>query len=99
LIELVKRCKLVVTDSNGLQKEAYFAGKKDIGIMLDTGWKELVECVWNVLKRPFDLKEKLLDVLSKKLQVFLETSMVTVRQVKSWWIYLHNKEWSIEKEA
>ncbi|MDY6905673.1 MAG: UDP-N-acetylglucosamine 2-epimerase (non-hydrolyzing) [Thermodesulfobacteriota bacterium] len=33
----------VITDSGGLQKEAYFAGKECLVLMPDTGWVELVE--------------------------------------------------------
>lgn len=36
----------------GLQKEAYFAGKRAVVIMLDTGWRELVEARWNILADP-----------------------------------------------
>ena len=46
---LVEKCQKVITDSGGLQKEAYFSGKRTIVIMPDTGWKELVESGWNKL--------------------------------------------------
>jgi len=41
--------KKVITDSGGLQKEAYFAGVPALVMMPDTGWIELVEADWNVL--------------------------------------------------
>ena len=41
--------KKVITDSGGLQKEAYVAGVPALVMMPDTGWIELVEADWNVL--------------------------------------------------
>ena len=49
LMGLVKKSWKVITDSGGLQKEAYFAGKRAVVVMPDTGWRELVEIGWNVL--------------------------------------------------
>ncbi len=49
LMGLVKNCHKVITDSGGLQKEAYFAGKRAVVLMPDTGWRELVEAGWNRL--------------------------------------------------
>jgi UDP-GlcNAc3NAcA epimerase len=37
-------CAFVITDSGGLQKEAYFFGKKCITVRDETEWTELVEC-------------------------------------------------------
>ncbi|MGJ8454413.1 non-hydrolyzing UDP-N-acetylglucosamine 2-epimerase [Pseudothermotoga sp. U03pept] len=59
LMGLVKRCWKVITDSGGLQKEAYFAGKRAIVLMPDTGWIELVKEGWNKLSDA----EHLLDLL------------------------------------
>jgi len=49
MMGLLKKCKYVITDSGGLQKEAYFAGKRAIVLMPDTGWYELIESGWNIL--------------------------------------------------
>ena len=49
LMGLVMHCAFVVTDSGGLQKEAYFCGKRALIVMPDTGWRELVDIGWNVL--------------------------------------------------
>jgi UDP-GlcNAc3NAcA epimerase len=37
-------CTFVITDSGGLQKEAYFFGKRCITVRDETEWTELVEC-------------------------------------------------------
>ncbi len=49
LMGLTLRCHKVVTDSGGLQKESFFAGKQAAVLMPDTGWMELVHSGWNTL--------------------------------------------------
>jgi len=48
-VALTSNAFSVVTDSGGLQKEAYFANVPGVVMMKDTGWIELVESGWNVL--------------------------------------------------
>ena len=49
----IARCsRAVVTDSGGFQKEAYFAEKRALVMMPDTGWRELVEVGWHRLCAP-----------------------------------------------
>ena len=43
MIELLKNCKVVVTDSGGLQKEAFFNKKHCVIVRDETEWVELVE--------------------------------------------------------
>lgn len=43
MIELLKKCKMVMTDSGGLQKEAFFFGKYCITLRDQTEWVELVQ--------------------------------------------------------
>lgn len=43
MLELLKNCNLVVTDSGGLQKEAFFNNKHCIIVREETEWTELVE--------------------------------------------------------
>ena len=61
LMGLVKKCHKVITDSGGLQKEAYFAGKRAIVLMPDTGWRELVEVGWNKLASADELLDLILE--------------------------------------
>jgi UDP-GlcNAc3NAcA epimerase len=49
IIELLKHCKLVITDSGGMQKEAYFFSKYCITLREETEWTELVESKVNFL--------------------------------------------------
>ena len=43
MLELLKKCKLVVTDSGGLQKEAFFNKKHCVIAREETEWIELVK--------------------------------------------------------
>jgi len=65
LMSLTQHCAVVVTDSGGYQKEAYYAGKRAVVLMPDTGWRELTDAGWNVLCEPEagQITEKLVHVL------------------------------------
>lgn len=49
MIELLKNCKFVITDSGGLQKEAFFFRKRCITLREQTEWVELVQHGFNTL--------------------------------------------------
>ena len=49
MIELLKRCSLVITDSGGLQKEAFFFKKNCVTMREQTEWVELVKHGVNLL--------------------------------------------------
>lgn len=49
MIMLLKNCELVITDSGGIQKEAFLFGKHCITLREQTEWVELVENGFNVL--------------------------------------------------
>ena len=49
MIMLLKSCEMVITDSGGVQKEAFFFGKHCITLREQTEWVELVENGFNIL--------------------------------------------------
>ena len=49
MLELERLCSFVVTDSGGVQKEAYFFAKPCITLRDQTEWTETVGSGWNVL--------------------------------------------------
>ena len=66
MIELLKNCSFVVTDSGGLQKEAFFFKKQCLVIRDETEWTELVKLGYNhlvgadkqrILKKAGEIKE------------------------------------------
>jgi UDP-GlcNAc3NAcA epimerase len=67
LMGLVQQSRLVITDSGGLQKEAYFANKRALVIMPDTGWRELVLYKYNVLVNELTLFSTYINL--RKIQI------------------------------
>ena len=49
MVDLLRRCALVLTDSGGVQKEAFFFGKACVTMRDQTEWVELVEVGANTL--------------------------------------------------
>jgi UDP-GlcNAc3NAcA epimerase len=54
MIELEQGASLVVTDSGGVQKEAFFFGRPCVTMRDETEWTELVASGWNRLAPPGD---------------------------------------------
>jgi UDP-GlcNAc3NAcA epimerase len=71
MIELLKRCSLVMTDSGGLQKEAYFFSKHCIILRDQTEWVELVKNGFNeVVGADYDQIIWAYESLSERLSDF-----------------------------
>ncbi len=49
MLLLLKHCSMVITDSGGLQKEAYFSEKPCLTVRYETEWTELVDHGYNKL--------------------------------------------------
>jgi UDP-GlcNAc3NAcA epimerase len=49
MIEFLKKCSFVITDSGGLQKEAFFFKKQCLVIRDETEWTELIDLGYNYL--------------------------------------------------
>ncbi len=72
MIGLIQKSLLVITDSGGLQKEAYFAEKRAIVVMPDTGWRELTDIGWNVLSGPDEIKSKMAHTFNNEVNSNVE---------------------------
>ena len=73
MIELIKNSSLVMTDSGGLQKEAYFFSRFCITLRDETEWTELVENGFNYLVGAD--KEKIVTIALKYLDQKLTSNI------------------------
>ena len=55
MLSLLNSAEMVITDSGGLQKEAFFAKKKCITVRHETEWTELIDIGVNRLSTPAEL--------------------------------------------
>jgi len=67
MMGLVQKSLFVITDSGGLQKEAYFARKRAIVVMPDTGWRELTDAGWNILSKADEIKDKMECIINNEI--------------------------------
>ena len=72
MVYLIDNCSLIMTDSGGLQKEAYFFEKQCITLRDETEWVELVDIGANVLVGAD--KNKILKAYKNNSQFNLENS-------------------------
>ena len=67
MLHAMAKCQKVITDSGGVQKEAYILGKPCITVRENTEWIETLEGGWNILTGPD--KNKILDAIERKYPV------------------------------
>ena len=72
MVWLIDNCSLVMTDSGGLQKEAFFFKKQCITLRDETEWVELVECGANTLVGAD--KEKILEAYKNNSKFKIQNS-------------------------
>lgn len=65
MLQLLKHCQLVMTDSGGLQKEAFFFRKNCVTMRDQTEWRELVENNLNIIAGAD--KQRIIDGVDKML--------------------------------
>ena len=63
MVKLEKEASLIVTDSGGVQKEAFFHGKPCVTLRSETEWDELLDSGWNRLA-PLGSSESILKTIS-----------------------------------
>ena len=68
----LQTCDFVITDSGGLQKEAFYFGKKCITVREETEWNELVECGANQVVGA--RQDAICDAFSWALEPFMSTA-------------------------
>lgn len=56
MVGLERNARLVVTDSGGVQKEAFFHGVVCVTLREETEWVELVELGWNLITPPVSME-------------------------------------------
>lgn len=66
MITLQKHCRLIITDSGGVQKEAFFNNKYCVTVREETEWVELVEHGYNFLANPIETTTDLVKTLWDK---------------------------------
>ena len=66
MLSLLKESEIVITDSGGVQKEAFFAKKKCITVREETEWTELLDIGVNKLTPPKNLYSTFENMINKE---------------------------------
>jgi UDP-N-acetylglucosamine 2-epimerase len=63
MVAFLDACRIVITDSGGLQKEAYMLRRPAVTVRDTTEWVETVHSGWNRLTEPQDFKAAVAEAL------------------------------------
>ena len=63
ILKMLRNCKIVITDSGGLQKD-FFCKKKCIVVRNETEWVELIKSKVNILSKPQEIFNKYVKISS-----------------------------------
>ena len=79
MISLMLRSKMLLTDSGGVQKEAFWAGAPCVTLMNETTWTEMIDAGWNILTG--------LDVvkIQNAVQHFLDAQLPAISDVTAFY--------------
>lgn len=67
LLYHVKESELIITDSGGLQKEAYYLGKRSVVLYPETPWPEIEKLNAIILASPQNIVEKVTSCVGKEI--------------------------------
>ena len=83
-IVLEQASKRIITDSGGIQKEAYILRKPCITLRTETEWVETVEEKWNLLVNPADaaIASKIAGFVTPEKQLDIFGKDVTAKMVE-----------------
>ncbi|MCK5299321.1 MAG: UDP-N-acetylglucosamine 2-epimerase, partial [Candidatus Heimdallarchaeota archaeon] len=87
--KLLKEAQAMITDSGGIQKEAYWHKIPCITVREQTEWLETIEAGGNILAEPKEIKDKLELMISKKIKFdeklygYIDTSKRILRILES----------------